>query len=58
MARSRINKQTCAIRRALTLVTEAMDLLDAFDGPPDAAANLALAQQRLRDFFSRGDPSA
>ncbi len=37
-----------AIRRALELITEAMDLLDAHDGPPDAAAHLAMAQQQLR----------
>ena len=37
-----------AIKRALALVTEAIDLLDAHDGPADAAANLALAQDRLR----------
>jgi hypothetical protein len=37
-----------AIERALTLVTEAIDLLDAHDGPADAATNLALAQDRLR----------
>ena len=37
-----------AIRRALKLITEAIDLLDAHDGPPDAAAHLAVAQQRLR----------
>lgn len=37
-----------AINRALALVTEAIDLLDAHDGPADAAANLALAQERLR----------
>jgi hypothetical protein len=37
-----------ATRRALALVTQAMDLLDAHGGPPDAAAHLAMAQQQLR----------
>jgi hypothetical protein len=41
-------KVVSAISRALALVTEAMDLLDAHGGPPDAAAHLALAQQMLR----------
>ena len=38
---------------ALELITEAMDLLDAHDGPPDAAAHLAVAQQRLRQALAR-----
>ena len=37
-----------AVRRSLALVTEAMDLLDAHGGPPEAAAHLAMAQQHLR----------
>jgi hypothetical protein len=45
----RASKRTAtAIRRALANVTEALDLLDAHDGPPDAAAHLSLAQERLR----------
>jgi len=43
-----------AIRRALKLITEAIDLLDAHDGPPDAAAHLAVAQQRLRQALASG----
>jgi hypothetical protein len=39
-----------AIGRALKLITEAMDLLDAHGGPPDAAAHLSLAQDRLKQF--------
>jgi hypothetical protein len=35
-------------RRVLSLVTEAMDLLDAHGTCPEAAAYLALAQQKLR----------
>jgi hypothetical protein len=45
-----------AIKRSLALVTEAMDLLDAHDGPPDAAAHLAFAQQRLREVVAKPDP--
>ena len=37
-----------AVKRALLLITEAMDLLDAHNGPPEAAAHLDLAQQILR----------
>ena len=48
MAGARNERQAKAVTRALALVTEAMDLLDAYDGPPEAAAHLALAQQRLR----------
>lgn len=44
-----------AIKRSLALVTEAMDLLDAHSGPPDAAAHLALAQQRLREIAAEHD---
>ena len=36
------------LKRALELVTEAMDLLDAHGGDPKAAAYLALGQQQLR----------
>jgi hypothetical protein len=48
MAGSRNGRSIKALRRALTLVTEAMDLLDAYEGPPEAAAHLAMAQQQLR----------
>lgn len=40
-----------AMRHALSLVTEAMDVLDAHNIAPDAAAHLALAQQRLRQLL-------
>jgi hypothetical protein len=39
---------TKVVRRALELVTEAMDLLDAHGVKPKAASYLALAQQELR----------
>lgn len=48
MAGERNGAQRRAIRRALELVTEAMDVLDAHGAVPDAAAHLALAQQALR----------
>lgn len=38
-----------AIRRAIELVTVAIDLLDAHGGPADAAAHLDLALHRLRE---------
>ncbi len=36
------------MKRALGLVTEALDLIDAHDGPPTAGAHLALVQEQLR----------
>lgn len=53
MAGQRKQPDEKAIRRALELVTEAMDLLDAHGGAPDAAAHLALAQQDLRKARAR-----
>lgn len=38
-----------AIHRAIELVTEAIDLIDAHGGPADAAAHLELALHRLRE---------
>lgn len=48
MAGERNDIHQQVIRRALQLVIEAMDLLDAHGVAPDAAAHLALAQQDLR----------
>jgi hypothetical protein len=48
MSRANDARQS-AIRRALKLTTEAIDLIDAHGGPPDAAAHLSLAQERLRE---------
>jgi hypothetical protein len=48
MAGQRTESQGRALMRALQLVTEAMDLLDAHGVAPDAAAHLAMAQQQLR----------
>ena len=47
-------------RRALGLMGEALDLIDANDGPHDAGAFLDQAMCRLRDYLDRqgsGDPS-
>jgi hypothetical protein len=48
MASERTKTQEKAIRRCLSLVTEAMDLLDAHSAAPAAAAHLAFAHQQLR----------
>jgi len=37
-----------ALKRSLQLLAEAVDLLDAYGGPPEAAAHLELALERLR----------
>ena len=46
--------QAKAVRRAAILVTEAMDLLDAHGGSPEAAAHLDLALASLRQTMSSG----
>ena len=52
MTGSRTSKEsTHAAQRAVALVTEAMDLLDAHGVAPDAAAHLAMAQQQLRQIL-------
>jgi hypothetical protein len=38
-----------AIKRALALTTEALDLIDAHGGPADAAAHLDCARDRLQE---------
>jgi len=43
-----------AIRRALQLVTEAMDLLDGHGGAPDASAHLSIVQEQLRQALREG----
>jgi hypothetical protein len=48
------SREMQAAMRAAHLITEAMDLLDAHGVSPNASANLALAQQELRDLISRG----
>ena len=49
-------KLESAMKRALKLVTEAMDLLDAHGGPPDASANLAMAQAQLHQAIAQARP--
>jgi hypothetical protein len=44
-----------ALDRAAALVVEALDLLDAYDGPPQAAAYLQLALSELAE-ARRGPP--
>lgn len=46
-AESKEARRKAAIKRALALLTEAMDLLDAHGGPAEGAAYLQLAQQKL-----------
>ena len=43
------------VRRALVLVTEAMDLLDALGTQRNASAHLAMAQQALRQAIFQSD---
>lgn len=43
------SRKATAIRRASSLVSEALDLLDAHGGPAEATAHLDLAIQELRD---------
>ena len=47
-------RREAAIQRAMQLVTEALDLLDAHRGPADATAHLDLALQRLREATNGG----
>ena len=41
-------RRQAAIRRALELIIEALDLIDAHDGPAQAAANIDLGRQQLQ----------
>jgi len=43
------------MRRALELVTEALDLIDAYNGPPTSDAHLALVQELLRQDIQNGN---
>lgn len=44
-----------AVRRVRGLITEAIDLLDAYGGPQQAAAHLALALDELREHAEMDD---
>jgi hypothetical protein len=55
MAGQRNDSQAKVLKRALLLVTEAMDLLDAHGASPEATAHLAMAQQKLRQAYPHED---
>lgn len=44
------SSQEAVINRATALIAEALDLIDGYGGPPEAAAHLELALERLRAF--------
>ena len=50
-------KRRVVLNRALALITEAMDLLDAHDSDPQAASYAALAQQQLRTALAESEQS-
>ena len=53
MARGRKDERVIkATRRALALITEAMDLMDAHGIAPEAAAHAAMAQGTLRQILA------
>jgi len=43
------DRRKAALKRANALMTEALDLLDAHSGPPEATAHLDLALQQVRE---------
>ena len=47
-------RQAAATKRAQALVAEALDLVDAHRGSPEASAHLELALQELRKANSKG----
>ena len=53
-----VSKQVAAIRRALQLTSEAMDVLDANHCSPEAAVHLDLCRQKLQEDFTRLDAAA
>ena len=46
---SKNERREVALERALALITEALDLLDAHRGPPEATAHLDLAVQKVKE---------
>jgi len=46
-AEEKLRKRS-ALNRALQLLIEALDLIDAYEGPPEAAAHIEMARQRLQ----------
>jgi hypothetical protein len=49
-------QRTAALKRALSLTTEALDLLDAHGGPADAAAHLDLCRNKLQEELANASP--
>ena len=50
---SKRDKRIAAIERALALATEALDLLDAHEGPPTAAVHLEMCRDKLREELAK-----
>jgi len=55
MSQREFTGRIAAMRRALELVTEALDLIDAYNGPPTSDAHLALVQELLRQDIQNGN---
>ena len=55
MSGSERERRQAAIRRALELITEALDLLDAHGGPAQAAAHIDLGRQQLQAALEQPD---
>jgi hypothetical protein len=50
--------KTEALSRAITLVSEAMDVLDGHVASPEAAALLELALEKMREQLSESAPAS
>lgn len=50
-------RRRAVLNRALALISEAMDLLDAHGSDPKASSYAALAQQQLRETLMRSEQS-
>jgi hypothetical protein len=58
MAGERDNDRSIpGLRRAHALITEALDLLDAYGGSQQAAVHLALALDELRETSAKDQPN-
>lgn len=53
MAEENSDSRSRSVERAVLLVTQALDLLDAYGGPAEAAAHLDLALRTLREDAAR-----
>ena len=56
--RSASDRYDAALDRAASLTAEALDLIDAYSGPPQAAVHLELALTELREWKQRTPRSA